>query len=408
VRDRGRYCRYGASARNGGLAEGSWAKFPAMRRLYGQAEALRLATAIEDGVDELDRFCADNAIDAELRRAGHAWIASNQSQLGAWEGARSALAEAGHDPFRDVDADEARRLTSSPLACGGVFEADAATVQPGKLVRGLRRVALERGARIFEHTEMRGFDRAARPVAVQTVRGTIAAGKVVLAMNAWSAAMPEVKPHVFVTSSDIVATAPDAGLPADGIGSGIGISDSRRLILYWRSTPDGRIVFGKGGGWMSINNRIDGRFTGRSALAASVEARFRRLYPELRDVPLQHSWNGPIDYSSTGLPYFGPLSDDAPAVLVGVGYSGMGVVQTVLGGRILASLALGRDDEYSSLPLTRRWEPRIPPEPFRSIGAPLVKTAIAKKEPALDAEARPGGLVSLLATLDPTAAPTQS
>ncbi|HEY6786347.1 MAG TPA: hypothetical protein VI365_03465, partial [Trebonia sp.] len=113
-------------------------------------------------------------------------------------------------------------------------------------------------------------------------------------------------------------------------------------------------------------------------------------------------------YSSTGLPYFGPLDDLNPAVLIGIGYSGMGVVQTVTGGRILASLILGRDDEYANLPLTRRWTGRIPPDPFRSIGAPIVKAAVSRKELLLDAEAKPSKLVELVANLDPTASPSQS
>jgi glycine/D-amino acid oxidase-like deaminating enzyme len=55
----------------------------------------------------------------------------------------------------------------------------------------------------------------------------------------------------------------------------------------------------------------------------------RRLYLSLREVPIEYSWNGPIDYSSTGLPYFGPLTDANPAILVGAGYSGNGIVPTV-------------------------------------------------------------------------------
>jgi glycine/D-amino acid oxidase-like deaminating enzyme len=299
-------------------------------------------------------------------------------------------------------------LTGSPLALGGVYEDNAASLQPALLVRGLRRVAIEMGAIVFEHTRMTGYD-GTGPVVVATERGSIRADKVVLAMNAWAAASKPVKPYLFVTSSDIIATTPIPDLLSpDGLGSGIALSDSRRLILYWRSTPEGRAVFGKGGGWMSRGNRVDRRFTGESAFRDVVSGRFRRLYPHLRDVAVDRSWNGPIDYSSTGLPYFGPLDDDNPAVLTGVGYSGMGVVQTVLGGRILASLTLGQQDEYSSLPLTRRWPAKITPDPFRSLGAPLVKMAITRKELIQDAEATPGKIVSFIAGLDPTAAPSQS
>jgi glycine/D-amino acid oxidase-like deaminating enzyme len=403
-----RYCGYGASGRNGGIAEASWAKFPVMSRLYGQADAVRLATTIEVGLDHLREFCDRHRIDAQMRAHGNLWIASNQSQLGAWDKTVRAAEAAGMNPFKPVSAAEARDLTGSPQALGGVYEEHAASLQPARLVRGLRQVAIKMGAKIFEHTPMTGCE-GTGPVTVSTPAGTIRAGKVVLAMNAWAASRKQVKPYLFVTSSDIIATAPVPDLlTAQGLRDGMALSDSRRLILYWRSTPDGRVVLGKGGGWMSRGNRVDHRFTGESALRDSVESRFRRLYPELRDVPVQYTWNGPIDYSSTGLPYFGPLDDRNPAVLTGLGYSGMGVVQTVLGGRILASLALGRDDEYASLPLTRRWPARIPPDPFRSLGAPIVKAAVNRKELLLDAETRPGRLVELIAGLDPTAAPSQS
>src|SRR5207248_2390883 len=74
---------------------------------------------------------------------------------------------------------------------------------------------------------------------------------------------------------------------------------------------------------------------------------FRRTYPMLADVPVEGSWTGPIDRSRTGLPFFGELPG-MPGVLVGVGYSGNGVGPSYLGGRMLASLALGRDDEWSN------------------------------------------------------------
>lgn len=403
-----RYCGYGASGRNGGIAEGSWAKFPTMRRLFGQADAVRLAQATDDGLEDLRSYCAANGIDAQIRARGNLWLATNQSQLGSWDKTVQAAEQARVSPYKPVDAAEARRLSGSPLALGGVFEEHAASVQPARLVRGLRRAALAHGVKIHEHTAMTGIE-GTSPVLVTTDRGTIAAGKAVLAMNAWSASRPELKPYLFVTSSDIVATrrVPEL-MDGEALGSGIALSDSRRLILYWRSTPDGRLVFGKGGGWMSRGNRVDSRFTGESALRDSVISRMRRLYPALREVPAEYSWNGPIDYSSTGLPYFGPLADANPAILVGAGYSGMGVVQTVLGGRILASLVLGRDDEYTSLPLARRWPRKLPPDPFRSLGAPLVKAALTRKELLLDAEAEPGRLVNLIASLDPTASPAQS
>jgi len=402
------YCGYGASGRNGGIAGTSWAKFPTLERLYGRGGALDVGHAIEQCLRELPTFCEREKIDAELRFEGSAWVATNAAQLGAWEGVQSALQDAGHAHFRSLSAEEAQELTGSRSVLGGVATEAEATVHPGKLVRGLRRVAMQRGVSVCEDARMLGLD-GRGPVEVRTSRGSVRADRVVLATNAWAAGMRPLKPHLFVTSSDIVATAP---LPPEaltgGLGRGVALDDSRRMILYWRSTPSGRIVFGKGGGWMSINNRVDRRFTGPSALRHQVESRLRFLYPELHDTPLEYSWNGPIDYSVTGLPYFGALHPGRDDILVGVGYSGMGVVQTMLGGKVLASLALGQDDEHAASPLTRKWERRLPPEPFRSLGAPIVKAAIRRKEMMDDAGMAPDGLTRFVAGLDPTASPNQA
>jgi glycine/D-amino acid oxidase-like deaminating enzyme len=105
---------------------------------------------------------------------------------------------------------------------------------------------------------------------------------------------------------------------------------------------------------MSRGNRIDARFTGESALSGSVLSRMRRLYLSLREVPIEYRWNGPIDYSSTGLPYFGRLTDANPAILVGAGYSETPSFRRCWAGASLASLVLGQDDEYALLPPVRR------------------------------------------------------
>src|SRR5205823_4903736 len=123
-----------------------------------------------------------------------------------------------------------------------------------------------------------------------------------------------------------------------GWKDGMCISDSRLLVHYHRTTDDGRIAFGKGGGALAFRARVGAGFEGVSRRTAEVERHFRRLYPQLGDVPIDRTWTGPIDRSRTGLPYFAALRG-RPDVLIGVGYSGNGVGPSFLGGRILASLA---------------------------------------------------------------------
>ena len=73
----------------------------------------------------------------------------------------------------------------------------------------------------------------------------------------------------------------------------------------------------------------------------------------------------------------------------GAGYSGHGVGPSWLGGRILASLVLGADDEWTRLPLATRAVPRLPREPFRRLGGGLVRWAIMTCEAAEEDGRRP-------------------
>ena len=391
-------CGAGASGRNGGMVLSWWSKFVTLRKLHGQAEALRVARASADAVAAIGAECERLGIDAGYRRDGYLWAATNAEQVGAWGPTVEALAAAGETPFVELPREEIAPRTGTAAHVAGVFEACGAIVQPASLARGLRRAALDRGVRIFEHSPMTGID--AGPVA-RTASGTVGATAVVVATNAWAIRLRPIRRHLLVIGSDIVATAPIPDrLSEIGWTDGLSVSDSRLLVHYYRTTDDGRIAFGKGGGALALGRTVGGSFEGASGRAAEVERHFRATFPRLADVGVERSWTGPIDRTRSGLPFFGPL-DGRPDVLVGVGYSGNGVGPSYLGGRILASLALGRDDEWSGFPLVGWPAGTFPPEPFRWTGGHLVRSAIARKE-RLDDLARPvGRLTRVLVRLAP-------
>ena len=227
------------------------------------------------------------------------------------------------------------------------------------------------------------------------------AEKVVIAMNAWSTVFPELRRTILVISSDIVLTRPMPDrLAASGYGDGMCISDSRTLVNYLRPTVDGRLAFGTGGGKLSFGNRVSDLFNGPSPRAREVEGYFRRIYPNFSDVPIAASWTGPIDRSLTGLPFFGRLGgrDD---LLYGLGFSGNGVGPTSVGGRILASLALGAKDEWSQCNLVREGVGLFPREPVRYVGGRMVVAANRRKERLEDEGRTPGALTTKLASLAP-------
>lgn len=393
-------CGSGASGRNGGFVLSWWAKFGTLLKLCGAQEGLRLARAAESAVRELGAFCDAHAVDAHYRHDGWLWAATNPSQMGAWSEAVELAARHGATPFRALSRSEAAELGGSERHLGGVFEASAATVQPALLARGLRKVALSRGVRIYERSPMRRLARR-RPARVETADGAVIARSVVLALNAWSGLVPELRRSFVAVASDIVATraAPEA-LERIGWTDGRAISDSRMLVHYYRTTTDGRIAFGKAGGGFTPGNAIDGFYDGPAKRPAEVERQFRRLYPSLSDVAIETTWTGPVCRSSTGLPFFGRLPGPA-AVFYGLGYSGNGVGPSRLGGRILASLALGLDDEWSGCPLVAGPPGKFPPEPIRYLGARAVLAALDRKERAEDAGRSVGPLTRAAANLAP-------
>ncbi len=391
-------CGAGASGRNGGFALSWWPKLETLVKRVGRDEAIRLADTAERAIAELGELCAAEAIDAQFQRSGWLWTASSQAQVGAWRGALRACEAVGRAPFEELTADEVRRRTGSPAQLGGVLEPAGATVQPALLARGLRRAAMRRGAAVHEHSAVVELDRDAG--IVRTAAGSVRAGAIVLATNAWLARIPELARAIVPLSSDMVATAPMADrLSSSGWTGGEAISDSRLMVHYYRTTRDGRVAFGRGGGGLAFHGRFS--FDAPGKRAAELEADLRRLVPASDGVPVTHTWGGAVDRSEDGLPFFGSLRGRA-RVHYGAGFSGNGVAPALTAGRVLGSLALERDDEWSGCGLVGGVPGKFPPEPVRFLGGSLVKAAVARKERREDRGGAVDPITRRLAALAPS------
>jgi putative aminophosphonate oxidoreductase len=395
-------CGGGPSGRNGGFVLSWWAKFGKFEHVLGSEEALRLCRASAEAVAAIGEFCREHAIDAHFRYDGWLWAATSAAQVGSWDETVEAIERHGIEAFVRLEPEEVARRAGSPTHLAGVLEPTAATVQPALLARGLRRLAMERGVRVFERSPMTRLERS-RPLRVHAPGGTVTADRVVLAMNAWLAQVGELARSIFVLASDIVATEPvPERLGELGLTDGVAISDSRLLVNYYRTTLDGRIAFGQGGGLVARGGKIGQGFNGAAPpeRAKEVAASFRELYPALADVATPTSWTGPIDRTHDALPVFGRLGG-RPDVVFGAGYSGNGVGPSFLGGRMLASLALGLDDEWSHSAELLRPRGGFPPEPIRFLGAHVVRAAVARKERLEDRGKSVGAATRFVAGLAP-------
>ncbi|MDA9537161.1 aminophosphonate oxidoreductase [Bradyrhizobium sp. CCBAU 21362] len=396
------FCGAGASGRNGGFVTSLWAKYLSLHKLCGRDEATRIAKSSAEAVREIGAFCRENGIDAEFRPDGWLWTATSEQQIGSWNILINELAKHKVRPFAVLDNAEVARLGGTDRNLAGVFEPDAATVQPAMLALGLRSHARKLGVTIYEHSPMIRLERTRTPKVV-TRKGSVTSEKVVLAMNAWGAQFPYLRRKVAIVSSDMIATTakPDK-LNEIGFKNGVAICDSRMFLNYYRNTPDGRIIFGKSLGHFAFAGQVADHYEGPSPRAAEVEESFRTLYPMLNGMDIESSWTGPIDRSVDGLPFFGHL-DNHPNIVFGIGFSGQGVGPTVLGGKILASLALDEasQSQWSDCGLVRDDVEQFPIEPFRYAGSILVREALRRKEGLEDRARRPDPLTRAIANLAP-------
>ena len=165
---------------------------------------------------------------------------------------------------------------------------------------------------------------------------------------------------------------------AAGLAGGEAITDGRALLHYFRTTHDGRILLGWGGGRMEA-----ARTHGRAELDPEVvEQPAARCCGSSRcsGRRIAHAWGGPIDVSPTHLPAIVALRGGR--AWAAFGYTGNGVGPSHLAGRSLAALALGRSED-AALGVDRpAAEIGVPPEPLRVAGASVIRAAIARKEAA--------------------------
>ena len=392
-------CGGGPSGRNGGFVHPWWDQLPVLVELHGDDRALEAAHASEEAVRQIGEFCERHGVDAWFVPGGYLQVSASAAQDGDWDRAVAECRRLGvADCYVPLSVAQVRERCRSPVFRAGVFMPGGASVQPALLARGLRRVLMERGVTIHEGTRVTRLEPGA-PVRLRTDGGAeVRAEQVVLALNAWAAGWPGFRTRLLTWGSYIVLTEPIPDqLEALGWTGGEAITDSRFTVSYFRTTRDGRIAFGSGVGMAGFGGRIGASFTTDRHAAERATGGLRRLFPSLASVAIEDAWGGPIDISSDRLPAIG--SRAGGRVHFAHGYSGNGVGPSRLAGRVLAALLDGGRDPVARLAIVEARARRFPPEPFRYIGARMVREALVRKDEIEDAGGRPGILVRALARL---------
>ncbi|MDW4496681.1 FAD-binding oxidoreductase, partial [Sulfitobacter sp. D35] len=200
---------------------------------------------------------------------------------------------------------------------------------------------------IVPHARATELERTVAGFRLRTAKGTIRAGKVILATNGYSGPLSSWhRRRVIPIGSYMIATEVlpqglmDRLLPTDRI-----LSDTRRLVTYYRPSPDRScILFG---GRVSLSE-TDPDVTGPRLLAD-----LRRLFPELSDTRIRRSWCGTVGYTFDTLMHAG----EDRGLYHAMGYCGSGTgMAGYLGmkiGRKAAGLE-GGDTAFDRIPCPTR------------------------------------------------------
>lgn len=362
---------HGASSRNGGLAGPSFHKIgmTGLTARYGAGKAAAIMGEGMRALDHFEAFIADEGIDCGLRMTGRFRGAVTAADYEATARECERLSKAVGLPFEMVPRARQRDEIGSDFYRGGVVYPRDGGLQPRLLLEALAARAEAAGALLFPGTPVVGIAHDGGDAVLRHPGGTLRARDVVIATNAYGGAEGKtLASRVVPILTGAAATEPlPPELMAELTPKGRAFTESRRVFMWFRPTPDGRrFIFG---------GRIGPMRGDPARRAAAVRASAVRVFPQLEDVAFTHLWTGRVAYTADHAPHMGKID----GVWVAGGYCGSGVTRSLWFARNLALRIQGLpggETAFDDLP--------FPPVPLRRL-APLGALALTRWHALRDA-----------------------
>jgi glycine/D-amino acid oxidase-like deaminating enzyme len=339
---------FGCSTRNGGqISTSVKPSFAALARVHGEQRAFEILKEGQRSLAWIGEFVRSEGLDCDFGVVGRFHAAHNAAQF-------EALAQkATHQPKGlEVEAHvvpraEQRAEIDTDAYFGGVVYAQHASVDPARYHQGLLERVRGAGAEVVPHCPVKAIEKDGDRYRVTTARGVASARDVVIATDGYTGPLsPWLQRRVIPIGSYVIATEP---LPEATIAQLIPrnriVSDTRKVVFYYRASPDRRrILFG---------GRVSVRETDPAVSGPLLHADLAKIFPQLAGVRIAHSWCGFVAYTFDELMHTGRHE----GVYFATGYCGAGVgMGSYLGMRIgqqVLGLAEGRT-AFDGLPFATR------------------------------------------------------
>ncbi len=332
---------WGCSSRNGGQVGTSIKpSFEDLKGLHGEDVAFRIRKEGQNALAWIGDFIARERIDCDWQKVGRFHAAHNAA---AYE---TLARDVTNQPKGlEVEAfvvtrESQRSEIGSERYHGGVIFPAHASLHPGKYHLALLARAQEAGATILSRCPATAIQREGDGFRLTTPRGNLQAREVIVATNGYTGRLtPWLRRRVIPIGSYIIATEPlDPGLARRLIPKNRVLSDSRKLVFYYRLSEDGRrMVFG---------GRVALKETDPKVSAPRLHHHMTRIFPELAATRISHSWMGFVAYTFDTLPHLGRQAD---GIHYCMGYCGSGVSLASYFGTRLAQQLLGKPEGRTAL-----------------------------------------------------------
>ncbi len=369
----------GASGRNGGFVaaslthgfENGLARWPAeMKTLtaLGHANLRAIAETV-----------TRHNIECDFLNSGELLVATEPYQV---DGLRAAppLAAPYGETLEWLDREALAAQVNSPLYLGGLFDPHVAMANPARLAWGLRRACVQAGVRLFERTPALSLEPDGPALAVRTPYGRVRAARVALATNAFPPLLKRLSHYMVPVYDYVLATEPLSAAQRESLGwrARQGVSDAGNQFHYYRTTADGRIVWGGYDAIYHWNNGFGPRFESDPAAFGRLAAHFFQTFPQLEGVRFTHAWGGAIDTCSRFSAFWGTAHRGR--VAYALGYTGLGVGAARFGAQVMLDLLDEQNTERTALTMTRTKPVPFPPEPLRSAVINVTRWSLDKAD----------------------------
>ena len=307
---------WGGSSRNGGQVSPSIKpSFQELSRKYGEEPARELLKEGNNALKWIGDFIQEENIDCDFKRVGRYYGAHSLSQFKHLEKIINEQPEGLQLDVNLIPKSQQHTEIGSDFYHGGIVHKNHASLDPARFHQGLLEGALTSGAQIKTHCAVNKIEKKGGIFQIHTEAGTMSAREVVVATSGYTGtATPWHRRRVIPIGSYIISTellAEDLVnelIPRDRV-----ITDSRKLVVYYRASPDRkRILFG---GRVSLNE------TDPDKCAKPLHKKLTQIFPQLAKIKVSHSWMGFVGFTFDHMPHTG----DKEGVHYAMGYCGSGV-----------------------------------------------------------------------------------